>query len=99
MNHEKQAKHTPGPWKVCGHDVAGDYDHFKEGVRVAISTICEKEERDANARLIASAPELLDALQSLLDCPDLNLDRLEDDTIKAIELAENAIKKAKGFQQ
>lgn len=97
MNQEKQAKHTPGPWKVCGHDVSGDYDHFEEGVRVAISTICEKEEQDANAHLIASAPELLEALQSLLDCPDLNLDGLEDETVEAIKLAENTIRKAKGI--
>lgn len=64
------SKHTPGPWKVsrrfdiyqdnrgyCGYYVGstrGNSDDLPENV---------KEQDEANARLIAAAPELLDALQ------------------------------------
>ena len=48
-----------------------------------------------NTRLMAAAPELLAALESLLDSPDLNLDGLEAETIAAIQAAGAAIAKAK----
>lgn len=55
-------KHTPGPWHEGSHRqvVAG------EGIKTG--TICEVwswmgiEEADANQKLIAAAPDLLDAL-------------------------------------
>jgi hypothetical protein len=50
----------------------------------------------ANARLIAAAPELLDALRRLMDCPDLCLDTLEPESDSAIEAARAAIAKAEG---
>jgi hypothetical protein len=56
----------------------------------------DEHEHTANARLIASAPELLAALQRLVDCPDVNLDDLELETLEAIDQANAAIQKAKG---
>ena len=62
-------KHTPGPW------IAHEDAIFQEKPHGEVSPlICDTingrkftgEERGANARLIAAAPELLDALQSLL---------------------------------
>ena len=64
-------KHTPGPWRlnsdalVCGNgdlmmSIAICYD--KSSAADGVS----RDEMKANARLIAAAPELLDALQSLL---------------------------------
>ena len=50
----------------------------------------------ANASLIAAAPELLEALVRMLNCPDLNLDSLEEETIEAIKQAQAAIRKATG---
>ena len=63
----ENAKHTPGPWMVeplgsdcfevkceCGYFIATCHD----GVRGARNA-------DVNARLIAAAPELLDALDGL----------------------------------
>jgi len=45
-------KHTPGPWKVLGNAIFTEDDHL-------IATLRPTE--DKNARLIAKAPELLEA--------------------------------------
>ncbi|HHP7108570.1 TPA: hypothetical protein ACSFAI_001539 [Pseudomonas aeruginosa] len=64
------SKHTPGPWHVGGPNKCTIYDkHCQrlansfEGVMATQRTDSECE---ANARLIAAAPELLDALVNLL---------------------------------
>lgn len=56
------AQHTPGPWKVV---TFGMVVESADGVRV-----CETHatDREANARLIAAAPELLEALESVTRC-------------------------------
>lgn len=79
-----RAKHTPGPWAF----VAGvDGDLWVEGPDPAANVICDivgregegtGAEDEANARLIAAAPELLAACQAALsvgealDRPDEN---------------------------
>ena len=62
-------KHTPGPWTVSnGTDVFPDID--VDGVAqiadCSLSNAIDFEEEKANARLIASAPELLLALKGCL---------------------------------
>ena len=55
-------KHTPGPWKYITW-------HGQHGVHDAMDNdVCETfgEDAEANARLIAAAPELLEALEYLL---------------------------------
>ena len=69
---EKQAQHTPGPWvvKTPDHFVDG-LAHFvvSEHPQVGYFHIAEmgvhdgREQSAANARLIASAPEMLEALK------------------------------------
>lgn len=64
-----EMKHTPGPWQYY-YDQS---DHYVHKVRAGVGLICQmpgwrvnselKAEQEANARLIASAPELLQALQ------------------------------------
>ena len=49
--------YTPGPWTVEDQKVIGD------GVKVC--TIQDRTEWEANARLIAAAPALLEALNTL----------------------------------
>jgi len=59
-----QTKHTPGPWRV--EDVFfifGPDQHQTADSRTWSRT---PEEDEANARLIAAAPELLEALQEAL---------------------------------
>lgn len=64
-----QTKHTPGPWHIgvrtyhAGRDVYGPKG---EPVAVADDAITTTPEAEANARLIAAAPELLAALDKLL---------------------------------
>jgi len=68
-------KHTPGPWRVVGDppikfDIEADC-----GACVAIVDVpndanrAEADEAEANARLMAAAPELAEALAACL--PDL----------------------------
>lgn len=94
-------KHTQGPWKII--DI--NYHPYieKDGFEVCqlfrtaflnddYSEDIEFENAKANANLIAAAPELLEALEQLLDCvinPD-NFDRI------VISDAQKAISKAKG---
>jgi hypothetical protein len=73
MKTTPQATHTPGPWHVGAQNdtlyvIAGkppslnnDYPVHDAG-RVVIAKVYPKDE--ANARLIAAAPELLSALKS-----------------------------------
>lgn len=57
-------KHTPAPWKYIGHRINSQAE-------VNVFTICEIYHRNpeaiANARLIAAAPELLDALTGIVN--------------------------------
>ena len=60
-------KHTPGPWRKAGHYVAGPkYTiancHFANG---------NSREQEFNTRLLAAAPELLEACKAIFDgAPD-----------------------------
>ncbi|MGP5757726.1 hypothetical protein [Pseudomonas aeruginosa] len=65
------SKHTPGPWHVGGPNKCTIYD--KHGQRLAnsfegvMATQRTDSECEANARLIAAAPELLEALKGMLE--------------------------------
>lgn len=63
------AKHTPGPWAA---DIA--HEQHRAVVRHGMTPIAEMwmtgqpmAEREANARLIAAAPKMLDALRSYVE--------------------------------
>jgi hypothetical protein len=101
------AKHTPGPWHTGAGNGEGSI-FCKEGrLRLndrgtALYSICQvthgydQAEDDANASLIAAAPELLEALRRLLDSPCCNEDDQEDETAEAIQQAIDAVGKAEG---
>ncbi len=63
---------TPGPWEAeAGQPMAGD-DWVGVYAEDAVPghkmpAMCYGPEQDANARLIAAAPELLEALRRVLD--------------------------------
>ena len=60
---EKQG-HTPGPWHVCDPDVAVNAFIVVDEGNISIADCgCFSGNREANARLIAAAPDLLDALK------------------------------------
>ena len=77
-----ETKHTPGPWHASGIEVFDHNPQFDEkGARIGDTPnmICKIEypygdvcfrhgaTKEANARLIAAAPELLEALRGALD--------------------------------
>ena len=62
-------QYTPGPWRIGTPPPNGEQTiGALNGLMVAVATTgVEMEVTEANARLIAAAPELLEALQSVLD--------------------------------
>lgn len=65
----EQAQHTPGPWKV---DETGEFieTEYPANLRGEYTHICDFRrpmgaEYRANARLIAAAPEMLEALREI----------------------------------
>lgn len=102
-----KAQHTPGPWFVTKF-TDGIYGiTFEDGgdLRVElIGTIGTNENQEANARLIAAAPELLEACQYIayasegIETIDLGNEEELQITItgQALKDLKEAIKKALG---
>lgn len=59
-----ETKFTPGPWRRC--TFRGIEDVATKSV-VAVMASREKKELDANAHLIAAAPEMYEALEEVLE--------------------------------
>jgi hypothetical protein len=103
-------QHTPGPWKMdamrdgAGHnmitvdqDIKGPYREICRSYDIEPDDL---EETKANARLIAAAPEMLDALKAMREALLLwkEFAPLAWDTadVIAIDKANKAINKAEG---
>lgn len=98
------SKHTPGPWKLSGANTV----HSDEAkCIVAFVGTANEEVREfsgarqrADARLIAAAPDLLEALEGLrLDdwmTYEGNLEASGYASVDALKFARAAIRKAKG---
>lgn len=95
-------KHTPGPWEAearqHGMAIYANYKNAPSEYLALINGYEEsKEDRDrnrANARLMASAPDLLSALERVLECHRLKISL--NTNAGAVEQARAAIAKAKG---
>jgi hypothetical protein len=86
------SKHTPGPW-FSQYDDNGFYEIGSEAVSLRLAfTHGEGDTDEANARLIAAAPELLEALKDLLYQAKLS----ENEGGWDFEQATAAIAKAEG---
>lgn len=94
-------KGTPGPWtirKFMGEPVAVEYN-WGDGLKSAVcvmgsgnSRTTTMDELEANTALISAAPELLEALQSLLvDCEESVMPTSANESITK---AKSAIEKA-----
>lgn len=103
------SKHTPGTWSVDGPslsfymlhpDPENGYGitirHGNSGTIAHLTCVeSEKIERTANARLIAAAPEMLEALQAFVGAwPTIKGGTLNGDVV--CDLARAAIAKATG---
>ena len=105
-----ETKHTPGKWKACQSiPKEAAWEGVDEWIQADDETIvCEKPAAypsqsdvwDANARLIAAAPELLEALKDAANNLELiQLQRGENSLTKWIVVqARAAIAKAEGVQ-
>ena len=88
-----QTQHARGPWKV------NHWDHQFVDANNAPVANCNmvhwgREVSEANARLIAAAPELLTALENLLEWADPNENLIG--TYRQIDHAHHVIAKARG---
>jgi hypothetical protein len=66
---ESETKHTPGPWIASGAKVLDKRQTLLADVHQTASRP-SADESAANARLIAAAPELYEALRVLLDAAE-----------------------------
>jgi len=103
-------QHTPGPWYKMegGMSIKGDIPNLIQiyAPNDDLEMICQvwkdghlihrTQDHKANARLIAAAPELLEALTALLTCTELNMDDMEQETRELIDQAQAVILKATG---
>ena len=103
---QSEAKHTPGPWRILDPSSPVPHEHVRVVVgkgRTARDTVASAaayrraEECEANARLIAAAPDLLEALRVITShaqetYPHFESERGQRDIAAALE----AIRKATG---
>lgn len=95
-----QRKHTPGPWTVQ-EEIDGPVQNTRiVAHKKAVASTAQQcgrphhwNEAEANARLIAAAPELLEACEALV-----NAYSIHDGTVhaRAVDVAVAAIRKATG---
>jgi hypothetical protein len=97
-----ETKHTPGPWRVAAmRGFAGSIGVGPKG-ETAVAVIAADafpSEREANARLIAAAPELLAALRAMIGVWEHGIDPSDEQEIgepTAVRWARAAIAKAEG---
>lgn len=102
---EQQAAHTRGPWSVCydhpdpecRDSIAyirptNPVDGFWEANEIATVYACDgSDERRANARLLAAAPDMLDALRKI---PQRYIDDMDAHTPGIANMIRAAIAKA-----
>lgn len=104
-------KYIPGPWRISNnvHGIDNvkcwgvETDIFNHGIAAPgipsfythVVANCGSTGK-ANAHLISQAPELLEVLESILNCCELNLDEMEPETNILIGRAQLVINKARG---
>ena len=101
-----EAKHTPGPWEWAEKETRFTVlPSRKPSNWQGPRNICERisyrgsshwEEHRANARLIAAAPEMLEALERLESVVRLNVAFEYEACVGAVDEARAAIAKARG---
>jgi hypothetical protein len=96
----QEQTHTPGPW-LLGENTPSELDQpiYANGTEGCVG-ICnvdldEAEEAEANARLIAAAPDLLAACKWFIDPPH-PIGSNAEKVLKFAEIARQAIAKAEG---
>ena len=99
MGNTNKSQHTPGPWRVT-QPWAGfsSLTGANGGLIFGLAAGCDDEKQsdevcEANARLIAAAPDLLCALEVVLAAVNV---RIDDSRIAVFDRARRVIANAKG---
>jgi hypothetical protein len=108
------SKHTPGPWKAVARNYpiadTGDYDGFWEVLtsdpkKPIVQIWGDSDEDEANASLIAAAPDLLEAAKLVIAWFEAEDDHSKADFYQRIEMCRTseaalraAVAKAEGEQ-
>ena len=100
MSTENQSTHTPGPWRMGRVQDPGNAAWYVTPQPKLLADVCvvefdcdtarRIEEHEANARLIAAAPELLEVLEGIVTRKD------PEGFLPEYDKARAAIAKAKG---
>lgn len=86
----EKMKHTPGPWYPVQYSGYFDVQNGPLYSDTSVSNIEYDENAEANATLMATAPELLDVLKKTLDY----LEEIEATNFYLVEEINEVIKKA-----
>jgi hypothetical protein len=98
-----KSKHSPAPWRsVLSDSIAGD-DTDATWIQCddhsIAELICPADEMEANANLIAAAPDLLAALEECVrELVSWEMDPETDTAAEPLNMARAALAKAKGEQ-
>lgn len=98
----KPANHTPGPWSIVpAHQavnswIVGAVDGDSVADCSPGSPFTTSDQATANAKLIAAAPDMLEALQRIERIIDVNLWHQHEKIEDAKQIAREAIAKATG---
>lgn len=87
-----QSKHTPGPWKAVpegsGSWTIYPVDGPRDGIVTSFGQYRDRENKEADARLIAAAPDLLEALKGYIALRDQKLAiKYSDENTSEVEKA------------
>lgn len=98
-------KHTPGPWKLCARGDYSDFDGDSAVItgdgdtrRLAVVHHDDTAEHQANAQLIAAAPELLASLKAVMSFW-INVESGDEMPAEIFDAATTAIAKAEGTHE
>ena len=98
METKLKFKGTPGPWGIADIDDGWKDCVSSRSANGNVIAVAENENREiaeADARLIATAPELLVALENFRMIIEWNTDLLDSDTFRvAYDYANSVIRKA-----
>lgn len=91
------SKHTPGPWKADKnrHVYPAEFSNYDKDPICKVYTDEETKSAMFNAHLIASAPEMFEAIQNWLEKNEVPYLCRSDESLE--EKLRAAIKKAKGI--
>ena len=95
------SNHHPGPWSVNCRQITAEEtdDHMGGLVATTRPGPFPRRVKNANARIIAAAPELFEALADLVNLAAVALPKTDFDTDGELEDARAALKKAGVYDQ